>query len=529
MTNVLETTNVLECEQPGVVSRETLEALWDLLNAREVAILESIAAGEYVPLDQFCRLAWHVVEPGVEYCHNWHIDAICEHLEAAAKLEIRNLIVNIPPRHMKSRAVCVFFPAWVWTWFPAARFLFASYAEKRSIQDAVDCRAILRSSWYRMLWGHRFRLSGDQNVKSTYQNTRRGHRISTGIGGGALGEGGDFLVIDDPHKTDGVESTTIREHTLSWYDKTFSTRGNDPATVVRIIIMQRLHTHDLVGHLDELEEQGGERWERLILPAEYEPTDRVTSIGFRDPRTQVGELIWSGRFGREFVDRLKITLGPYGVAGQLQQRPSPLEGGMFKRAWWRFWQRPGDAFPPVAVPMADGEIVLCPVVTIPDRWTVVAQSWDMAFKDKAASSMVVGQVWGRSGADRYLLDQIRERMDIVATMAALEKLSEKHPEARGKWIEDKANGPAIMRLMARRISGMNPYTPKGDKVSRATAAVPEVSAGNVYLPHPRIYPWVTQWIDRFAQFPATDEDDEIDAFSQIMDVWSAAGWTRGAA
>lgn len=167
----------------GDVSRETLGEIWLRLNRRERSVLDAIAAGEYVPLARYARLAWAIVEPGTTYVHNWHIDAIAEHLEAAARLWIRNLIINIPPRCMKSRMVSVFFPTWVWTWAPWLRFLFASYAEDRSLADAVDSRTILQSSWYRMLWGHRVQLAGDQNMKSRYQNTARGHRVSVGVGG----------------------------------------------------------------------------------------------------------------------------------------------------------------------------------------------------------------------------------------------------------------------------------------------------------------------------------------------------------
>lgn len=336
-------------------------------------------------------------------------------------------------------------------------------------------------------------------------------------------------MIDDPHKTQGVESEKQRLATLSWYDKTFSTRGNDPKTVAKIIIMQRLHTQDLIGHLAELEETGGEKWERLVLPEEFDPGRRcTTALGFSDPRDKAGELLWTPRRDREYIDQLKVTLGPYGAAGQLAQLPSPLEGGIFKKRWWRFWQRPGQALPAIPVELEDGEVFLCPVVELPTKWTAQAQSWDCSFKKVKDSSFVVGQVWGRRGADRYLLAQVRDRKDIVDTIAAVERVSKRWPRARGKYVEDKANGTAVIRLLNRKISGLIPYSPQGDKVSRAMAAVPEVAAGNVYLPHPRNAPWVLQFIERFANFP-NGPDDEIDAFSQLMDVWSTPGWTRGMA
>src|SRR5271155_3700297 len=300
-------------------------------------------------LREFVHQAWHVVEPATPFVPGWHIDAIVDHLEAVTRGQLRNLLINVPPRHMKSLLVSVFWPAWEWIKHPERRWLYSSYAASLSIRDSVKCRRLIESPWYRSRWGHVFSLTGDQNAKMRFDNNRSGYRLSTSVGGSVTGEGGDRIVCDDPHKVDEVHSDTVRKAALDWWDVAMSTRVNDPKTSAKVVVMQRCHQQDLSGHLLE---QGG--WDHLCLPAEYEGPVRLTSIGFVDPRTERGELLWKERFGPREIADLKRSLGSYAAAGQLQQRPSPAEGGLLKRHWFRFWQPPGANFPPIIVRFPDG-------------------------------------------------------------------------------------------------------------------------------------------------------------------------------
>ena len=216
-------------------------------------------------LGDFIRQAWHVLEPATPYIHGWHIDAMCEHLEAVTRGWIRNLLINVPPRHMKSLAVSVFWPCWEWTQHPERRWLYASYAQSLSIRDSLKCRRLIESDWYQAHWGQVFQLRGDQNQKMRWENDKTGYRLASSVGGSLTGEGGDRLVADDPHNIQQRESDTIREGVLQWWDEVMSTRLNDPKTGAKVLVMQRLHERDLSGHVLE---QGG--WEHLCLPAEYE-------------------------------------------------------------------------------------------------------------------------------------------------------------------------------------------------------------------------------------------------------------------
>src|SRR5215471_9219321 len=400
-------------------------------------------------LREFVCQAWPVVEPMTPFVPGWHIDAIIEHLEAVTRGQIRNLLINVPPRHMKSLLVSVFWPAWEWIRWPERRWLYSSYGAQLSIRDSLKCRRLIESPWYQRLWGHVFALTSDQNTKGRFDNNRTGYRLTTSVGGAVTGEGGDRIVCDDPHNVQEAESDSVRKATLDWWDVVMSTRVNDPKTAAKVVVMQRCHQQDLSGHLIE---QGG--WEHLCLPAEFEGTACATSIGWSDPRTEHGELLWPDRFGPKEIADVKVSLGSYAAAGQLQQRPSPSGGGVIKRHWFRYWQPRGMDLPPVVVRLPDGVERAIVAIEMPYRVDEQIQSWDCAFKDLETSDYVVGQAWGRLGPSYLLGDQIRGRMDLPATLDAVRELTRRFPGTRAKLIEDKANGSAVIQMLYREIPGI---------------------------------------------------------------------------
>ena len=284
-------------------------------------------------LAEFIRQAWHVVEPDVEFIDGWHIDAIAAHLEATLNRNgpINNLLMNIPPGCMKSLATSVFFPSWAWIHNPSLRFLCTSYEQSLSTRDSMRCRQIIQSDWYRRRWGDRFKLTGDQNEKTKFENDKRGWRIATSVGGRGTGEHPDVVICDDPHKVKEAESETERQAAIRYWDGTISSRGKVRG-VRRIVIMQRLHEDDLSGHI--LENDAEKRWVHICLPMRAEP-DRMdpTPLGWTDPR-EPGELLWEGAFGEGAVSELETDLGTLRAAGQLQQRPAPMGGELFHLDWF---------------------------------------------------------------------------------------------------------------------------------------------------------------------------------------------------
>lgn len=279
-------------------------------------------------LYHFVQAAWPHIETS-SYVDNWHIGAICEHLQAVTHNQISKLLINIPPGCSKSLLVSVFWPMWEWAINPQIRWFFASYDQRLSTRDSVRCRALIHSSWYQHLWGHKFVLTHDQNQKLYYETDKGGYRLATTVRGHGTGEHPDRIITDDPHNVEQAESELERQSTLDWWDLTMTTRGVS-RDARRVIIMQRLHHEDLAGHVL----QRGD-WVHLCLPMRYESNRMVsTPLGWNDPRTTEGELLTPRQFSEIQVCEMELSLGAYGTSGQLQQLPTPREGGMFKALWF---------------------------------------------------------------------------------------------------------------------------------------------------------------------------------------------------
>lgn len=500
------------------VGAATLAALYPAVHASEdYATALRMRDSLRFAVEQF----WPLIEPGTVFRPSWHIDAVCDHLEAVSRGEIRRLIINVPPRHMKSILVAVMWPAWQWLRRPEHRWLYASYSARLSTQDSVKCRRIIESAGGRLAGGtlpervgytgllrlfdaaNVWELTGDQNEKTKFENDRSGYRLATSVGGTATGMGGDTIVLDDPNAAADGDSETKREAVVEWIDGTMSTRLNDPQTGSVVVVQQRIHQDDATGHLLA---QGG--YEHLCLPAEFEPSHPF--VWPDDPRREPGELLWPKHFDRAAVDDLKGKLGSRRASGQLQQNPTPSEGGMFKRRWWRRYG-------------ADVEAHLV------GGWDSTAASWDMRFTDsKKTGDWVVGQYWGFHGADAYLLGMIRGRLSFVESQQALVDLAEWGQSAtrpRGATlVERKANGDAIIQTLQRVVPGIIPIVPTESKQARAAAVSPMVEAGNVWLPASDHIPTppgyeavsVADFIEEHAAFPLAAHDDMVDALSQVL-------------
>lgn len=275
----------------------------------------------------FLRLVMATVSPGVRYVHNWHIDAIAAHLAACARGDIRRLIINMPPRMLKSITVSVAWPAWVMGHDPRMRIMVASYAQSLGIKHSLDCRLVMQAPWYRAVFAQTA-LAHDQNEKDKFVTTLRGHRIATSVGGAATGEGGNILIVDDPLNPLQAKQRTMREAANQWFDHTFATRLDDKKRGCIVVVMQRLHAEDLSGYLLK---KGG--WELLSLPA-IAPEDAVITCGnFRKQRLR-GDILHADREDAEMLEAVKRELGSANFNAQYQQAPLGEEEGMIRLEWF---------------------------------------------------------------------------------------------------------------------------------------------------------------------------------------------------
>lgn len=446
-------------------------------------------------LSRFVAEAWPIIEPGRTYSDNWHIGYLCEHLEAITHGELRRLIINIPPRSMKSLLASVLWPAWEWARKPATSAIFSTYAISLARDHSRNRRRLVQSDWYRRRWGDKVCLTTDSIDEVS--NNQNGTWFSRGTGGGGLGRGGERVIIDDPHTTAGAESEVQREATLDDYDHHLVTRLNDPQTGAIVLIMQRLNHKDMTGHILGKE---AAQWTHVKLPAtEDAPGGKTYSFprSGRTRRREQGDILWPARYPQHVLDALKESMGRLVFEGQFQQRPVPSEGGLFSRKEFRYFD---PLNPPFLLEAVDQAL----------------QSWDMAFKDTKDSAYVVGQVWVRRGANRFLVDQVRRKMDFRESLQAVIAMSNKHPYATAKLIEDKANGPAVISALRDTIPGIIAVEPHGGKESRAQPYSVLVEAGNIWVPTPESTPWVEDFLLEHEHAPKGDYWDQIDAASQAQ-------------
>jgi predicted phage terminase large subunit-like protein len=372
---------------------------------------------------------------------------------------------------------------------------------------------LLASDWYQQIFRPSWIFAGDQNEKSWFENNQKGFRMALGVGGKGTGFRGDCLVVDDPLNAKKQHSEPALSEVIFWFDQVMSSRLNDPLTGAIVIITQRLSERDLAGHVVE---RGG--YVHLNLPSEFEPERRsITPIlGWQDPRSADGELLFPQLFPQEVIDQAKVSLGSQGFAAQHQQRPAPAEGNIFKRHWWCFWVPKGSNLPALRFRDDQGQEHESVTVILPDEVDEIVQSWDCSFKEMVSADYVAGGVWGRLGGDVYLLDQRHARLNFPDTLAAVRMMSRKWPGASAKLIEDKANGTAVIQTLCHELGGIIPVQPLGGKVARAYAVTPRIEAGNVYLPHPAFAPWVSDYIEEHAAFPNGRYDDWVDMTTQAL-------------
>lgn len=496
----------------------------ELLEAAMSAAIEQERRRCISDFSFFARQAWHTIEPATPYVHGYHIEAIVDHLTAClprVRMEsrvdpltrapfkvrvvepgqIRRLLVNMPPRHMKSSLVSVLWPAWVWTFRPEMRWLFTSYALALSIRDTMKMRAVLTSPWYQTRFSSSFRLLADQNEKSKFFNTSMGYRISGSVDAGVTGEGGDIVVVDDPHNVRDADSEATRESTKQWWFEAMSTRLNDAATGSFIVVMQRVHEKDLAA---ECRDRG---YVHLNLPARFDSSRKcVTMLGWQDWRKTDGELLWPERFSDGTLKTVEETLGEYGVQAQLQQDPRPRGGAFIKRDWFKRV--------PASVLEAVGAI----------SW---GRAWDLSLQkngDRVASVMI-----GRGpGGEVYLRRGLYWREDWAISLGRIEQVARAE---RTRYLFESIGTTKSAGQEAAKVSRgfcvVDLLESKENKVSMAMPWVALAQAGKIYLVeeteeewplfHFNSGGWVEHFLTQFAKWipdpTIAQEDDEVDSVS----------------
>lgn len=637
-----------------LISRIPIESPYSLVDIQRERASRSLYS--------YLKQSWPTMEPGYQFKDNWHIGAICEHLQAVSDGQIKRLIVNIPPRHCKSSIISVAWPTWDWIANPHRQFLFASYAAALSIRDAVKSRRLINSPWYQEHFGKVFSLSDDQNQKTRYSNDKNGYRVATSVGGQLTGDGADFVCCvpkgsvvyscngnremsrlvsskervrvlgydhvngvprwqeieeyeanptrriitvrtrtrsvrctedhpvfvigrgyvpaslieqgdmiiwagmpdargseftcdmgvevvesvtpdgvieptfnirvspdhnyfangilvhncDDPNSATDAESEAIRESTLEWWDQVIPTRLNDPKEGAFVVIQQRLHTADITGHI--LAKELG--WDHLVFPARYErsPIHHVkSSLGFKDPRTKEGELLWPDHFGEKEISTLEQRLGAYGTSGQLQQRPAPAGGGLIKRDHFKLWP-------------AEKGLPHC---------SFIVQSYDTAFTEKTSGDPTACTTWGVFKPVVNPANKDPAPWCVIMLDGWSEHLA--YPDLRRKaineynteygdppripdvvLIEDKGSGQALKVDMARAGVPVRTYNPhKADKTARVHIVLPLLESGRVYLPESAKRPgepcsWCEPLLKECMFFPKAEHDDLVDTMTQCL-------------
>lgn len=441
-------------------------------------------------LAEFAKRAWHVLEPTAALKWGWALDAICEHLEAVTDGRIKRLLMNVPPGCMKSLLTGVIWPAWEWgpRAMPSMRFVGTAHEETLAIRDSRRCRDLIKSEWFQKRWP--LQLSSDLDGKREFGNVSQGIRQARAFTS-MTGVRGDRIILDDPISADNANSEAKLEAARIAFTETLPTRVNSEDSAI-VVIMQRLNEKDVSGVIQSM----GLDYVHLCIPMRYDPKSaKTTAIGWKDPRTREGELMFPERFSEESVKALEKTLGSYGTAGQLQQQPSPRGGGIIKTEWYRYW---------TVLPQLE--------------WMEVFV--DTAQKTGEENDYTVFELWGRSTVGQaVLIDLLRGKWEAPELLTRARSFWLKHKDGkmrpRSMRVEDKVSGTGLIQTLRREGVPIIPVQRDKDKISRGNDAAPFVESGNVLLPADA--PWLSDFLDESEKFPAGAHDDQLDPMFDAID------------
>src|ERR1700736_2846771 len=437
----------------------------------------------------FAARCFYDLNPQTELAMSWHVEIIAAKLTAVRHGKIPRLIINLPPRHLKSLLASIAFPAWCLGHDPSAQILCVSYAQDLAGKLARDCRSIMMSPWYRRIFPTR--LAPHRQAVQEFITTRQGYRLATSNGGVLTGRGADIILIDDPLKPEEALSDAQRQTANEWFSHTLYSRLNNKRHGAIVIIMQRLHEDDLVGHVLAQEE-----WEVIRFPAiaeEDEVHEIKTILGPQIFTRRRGDALHPEREPLETLDRIRRTIGEYNFAGQYQQSPAPLGGGLVKAEWFKRYSERDR----------------------PERFDRIVQSWDTANKATELSDFSVCTTWGVKGKNLFLLGLFRRRLEYPALKRAVREQQSLFG-ANEVLIEDKASGTQLIQeLIADGCHGVTRYQPTCDKIMRLNAQTAMIENGFVHIPETA--PWLDEYLHELTVFPRGKHDDQVDSTAQFLD------------
>jgi predicted phage terminase large subunit-like protein len=447
----------------------------------------------------FIERSFYELNPQAAFLVSPYIELIASKLEGCRRGEIKRLIINLPPRSLKSHITSVAFVAWLLGHSPTAQVICASYGQDLADKHARDNRTLMASTFYRGLFP-RTKLSVAKQSVGEFMTTEQGFRMSTSVGGVLTGRGADFIILDDVTKPEDALSETRRSGTNDWYRNTLLSRLNSKENGVIIIVMQRLHQDDLVGHVLEQEDH----WEVVSLPAiaEHDETHLInTPFGEVVYARKAGEAIHPERDSVETFRRIRQDIGEYNFESQYQQSPQPMDGGVIKKSWLRYYD-PAE---------------------LPGQFSFRLQSWDTANKSGEMNDFSVCTTWGVHMQKFYLLDVFRQRLNYPELKRSAGEQWKRHNPHK-VLIEDKSSGISLIQeLRAEGIYRVEAYKPApgSDKLLRLHAQSIKFENGNVYLP--RHAPWLEEYVRELTGFPGGKYDDQVDSTTQALEYLGSKG------
>ena len=457
------------------------------MNVSEQRLLEALLRER---LSAFAQRCFRELSPAQPYLHNWHLDAITHHLEEVAAGRTKRLIITLPPRSLKSVLASVAFPAWLLGHDPHRRIICATYGRTLATDHANHFRRVAKSAWYRSLFPMT-RLDPRKETEEEVRTTLGGYRLTATVGGALTGRGGSIVIIDDAMKAADAQSESARHNVNSWFDETLLSRLDDKRNDAIVIVMQRLHVDDLVGHVL----LSGD-WTRLDLPAIADDAASIAIGGGRYYHRRAGELLHPEREPQSVLDELRANMGSAAFSAHYQQQPVPPGGNMVKWAWFGQWTE------------------------LPQRKSYsskIVQSWDTASKGTQLADFSVG-ITARVERDAlFILDVVRERLDYPALKKRIVREKERW-NADIVLIEDKGSGQSLIQDLRADHIYAKPIQPEGDKVVRMSACTARIETGAVLLP--QTAPWLDAFRAELMAFPHGKHDDQADALSQLIN------WTR---